>query len=68
MGKIANDLADMVFITDDNLRTENAGTIRSEINAICPNAYNIAGRENAIKKSIELLEPNDILICAGKGH
>ena len=68
MGKIANDLADIVFITDDNPRTEDAATIRKEIQATCPKAYNIGDRKVAIKQAIQMLGPKDILILAGKGH
>lgn len=68
MGKIANDLADVVFITDDNVRTENPKTIRDEIMAGCPNAFNIGDRKIAIQKAIDFLQPKDILILAGKGH
>ncbi len=68
MGKIANDLADMVFVTDDNPRTEDAAVIRSEIAAACPKAYNIGDREKAIQEAIKILKPKDILILAGKGH
>ena len=68
MGQIANKLADVVFITDDNPRNENPEEIRNEIMKGCPKAYNIAGRENAIKEAFKMLEENDILILAGKGH
>lgn len=68
MGKIANDLADVVFITDDNVRTENPKTIRDEIMVGCPNAFNIGDRKIAIQKAIDFLQPKDILILAGKGH
>jgi UDP-N-acetylmuramoyl-L-alanyl-D-glutamate--2,6-diaminopimelate ligase len=68
MGKIANDLADFVIISDDNPRTEIAEVIRSEIAATCPKALNIGGREKAIKEAIKLLQPKDVLILAGKGH
>lgn len=68
MGKIANDLANIVFITDDNPRSENPTTIRKEIMAGCPNAFNIGDRKLAIEKAIDLLEPKDTLILAGKGH
>ena len=68
MGKIANDLADVVIITDDNPRTENAETIRQEIAATCPKAYVIGNRKQAIEKAIDMLEKDDILILAGKGH
>ena len=53
MGKIANDLADVVFITDDNVRTEDPKTIRDEIMAGCPNAFNIGDRKIAIQKAID---------------
>ena len=68
MGKIANDLANVVFITDDNPRTEDAKIIRDEIMVGCPNAFNIGGRKIAIEKAIDFLQPKDILILAGKGH
>lgn len=68
MGKIANDLADVIFITDDNPRTEDAKIIRDEIMVGCPNAFNIGGRKIAIQKAIDFLQPKDILILAGKGH
>ncbi|MDD2839590.1 MAG: UDP-N-acetylmuramoyl-L-alanyl-D-glutamate--2,6-diaminopimelate ligase [Rickettsiales bacterium] len=68
MGKIANDLADIVFITDDNPRSEDATTIRNQIMEWCPNAFNIGDRKLAIEKAIDLLEPKDTLILAGKGH
>ncbi len=74
MGKIAQDLADIVIITNDNFRNEDPAKIRKEIIAGCdrpndPNLYNFDGsREEAIKFGISLLEKNDILILAGKGH
>lgn len=68
MGKIANDLADVVIITDDNPRTENAETIRQEVASTCPKAYVIGDRKQAIEKAIDMLEKDDILILAGKGH
>ena len=68
MGEIANKLADVVFITDDNPRNENPEEIRNEIFQACKKAYNISGREDAIKKAFNMLEENDVLILAGKGN
>ncbi len=68
MGKIANDLADVVFVTDDNPRTENAENIRSQIMAACPKGQNIGNRAEAIKTAIAGLQSGDVLIIAGKGH
>ena len=68
MGEIANKLADVVFITDDNPRKENPEDIRNDILKACPKGHNIAGREKAIKEAFSMLEKNDVLILAGKGH
>jgi len=68
MGQIAADLADMVFISDDNPRFEDAASIRSEIVAACPGAIEIAGRGEAIAAAIAELRQEDLLLIAGKGH
>ncbi|GHF23113.1 UDP-N-acetylmuramoyl-L-alanyl-D-glutamate--2,6-diaminopimelate ligase [Kordiimonas sediminis] len=68
MGKLAADLADRVYVTDDNPRSEEASVIRSEILAACPDAIEIGDRAQAIAAAIEALEENDMLIVAGKGH
>lgn len=68
MGKIAHDLADVVYVTDDNPRFEEAEDIRNEIIPACPGAYNIADRAKAIKMAIGNLMPGDVLVLAGKGH
>ena len=68
MGKIANDLADVVYITDDNPRFDDPAPIREEIMATCPKGKNIPNRAIAIKTAISELEDGDILILAGKGH
>ena len=68
MGKIANDLADVVYVTDDNPRTENADNIRQQIMDACPKGQNIPNRSEAIKLAIHALQKGDVLILAGKGH
>ena len=68
MGRIANDLADAVYVTDDNPRTENAEEIRRQIMTACPCGINIGDRAKAIKYAIGQLQKGDILIVAGKGH
>lgn len=68
MGKIAHDLADVVYVTDDNPRFEEADDIRNEIIPACPGAYNIADRAKAIQMAITNLLPGDVLVIAGKGH
>jgi UDP-N-acetylmuramoyl-L-alanyl-D-glutamate--2,6-diaminopimelate ligase len=68
MGKIANAYADVVIVTDDNPRTEDAATIRQQILATCAKAAEIADRENAIKTAVSQMHDDDILLIAGKGH
>ncbi|UUX52260.1 UDP-N-acetylmuramoyl-L-alanyl-D-glutamate--2,6-diaminopimelate ligase [Nisaea acidiphila] len=68
MGRTAAELADHVYVTDDNPRTENPDRIRSEIMATCPGAAEIGDRATAIETAIRALGPQDALIIAGKGH
>lgn len=68
MGQIASKLADLVIITDDNPRSENANLIRSEIIACAPSALEIEDREMAIKTAMERACDGDIVLIAGKGH
>lgn len=68
MGKIAKEFADFVVVTDDNPRNEDPNGIRKMILGGCPNAKEIGDRKEAIKFSIHLLQPGDILLIAGKGH
>ena len=68
MGGIAASKADVVFVTDDNPRTEDAATIRSEILAAVPDAREIGDRRLAIETAMAGLRPGDVLLIAGKGH
>ena len=68
MGEIATRIADKVIVTDDNPRTEDATTIRSEIMKAAPKATEIAGRREAIRVAVRHLGPDDVLVIAGKGH
>ena len=68
MGRIASEKADVVIVTDDNPRTEDAATIREQILAAAPGAEEIADRYAAIAHAMTILEPGDVLIVAGKGH
>ncbi len=69
MGEIASNLADIVFVTDDNPRNENPGSIRNQILSGCKeNASDIEGREMAISIAIKELKEGDNLLIAGKGH
>jgi UDP-N-acetylmuramoyl-L-alanyl-D-glutamate--2,6-diaminopimelate ligase len=68
MGAIAEELADIVIVTDDNPRSENPAAIRHEILAACPKAREIGDRGGAIGAAIDLLRAGDLLLIAGKGH
>jgi UDP-N-acetylmuramoyl-L-alanyl-D-glutamate--2,6-diaminopimelate ligase len=68
MGEIAQAKSDVVIVTDDNPRTENAAYIRKEILVSASKAQEVAGRKEAIEKAISMLEDGDSLLLAGKGH
>ena len=68
MGRIAASLANSVIVTDDNPRSEDPRTIRSEILAGAPGAREIGDRAEAIRAGARLLGAGDVLLVAGKGH
>lgn len=72
MGKIATELADMVFITVDNPREESPIQIFCDIlSGITPTRKNyilIPDRTEAIRRALSELKPEDTLLLLGKGH
>lgn len=68
MGQAARDHADVVFVTDDNPRSEDPATIRAAILAACPDATEVGDRAEAILRGVDALGPGDALLIAGKGH
>ena len=70
MGEIATKYSDYVIFTSDNPRHEKPRKILKDI--VCKldtkNYKIIVKREKAIKKSIQMLSKNDILLLLGKGH
>ncbi|TCO69207.1 UDP-N-acetylmuramoyl-L-alanyl-D-glutamate--2,6-diaminopimelate ligase [Rhodovulum euryhalinum] len=68
MGQAAAAHADVVFVTDDNPRSESPPVIRSEVMQGCPEAIEVGDRAEAILRGIDALEPGDALLIAGKGH
>lgn len=68
MAKAAAHNADLVYITDDNPRTEDAATIRCEALAGAPQAVEIGNRSEAIATAVAKLGSGDVLLVAGKGH
>ncbi|PLX34632.1 MAG: UDP-N-acetylmuramoyl-L-alanyl-D-glutamate--2,6-diaminopimelate ligase [Clostridiales bacterium] len=70
MGKIASSGADLVILTDDNPRREDANNIIMQIeNGMKKGRHEvIRDRKEAIRKAIILAEAGDVVLIAGKGH
>jgi len=70
MGEEASSLADIVFVTSDNPRTENPDVIIEDIvSGIDKENFTIiADRKLAITTAVEISNKNDVLVVAGKGH
>jgi UDP-N-acetylmuramoyl-L-alanyl-D-glutamate--2,6-diaminopimelate ligase len=68
MGEAAAREADMVYVTDDNPRSEDPEIIRRAVMKGCPDATEIGDRAEAILRAIDALQPGDALLIAGKGH
>jgi UDP-N-acetylmuramoyl-L-alanyl-D-glutamate--2,6-diaminopimelate ligase len=68
MGAIASRLADIPIVTSDNPRSEEPEAIIEEILAgMEPGAEVDPDRRSAIARAIELAEPGDVVVIAGKG-
>lgn len=68
MGQAAAAGADVVIVTDDNPRGEDAALIRAEVIKGCPGASEIGDRRAAIAAAVSQAGPEDIVLIAGKGH
>ncbi|WP_205960045.1 UDP-N-acetylmuramoyl-L-alanyl-D-glutamate--2,6-diaminopimelate ligase [Flammeovirga aprica] len=73
MAKTAAMLSDLVFLTSDNPRTEDPEEILEQMEeGISPTQAKrtsvIVDRKEAIAKAVEMAEPRDIILVAGKGH
>ena len=68
MGRVAHENADLIWVTDDNPRSEDPAAIRSAIIEACPNAVEIADRGAAIAGAMAAVGDGDVLLIAGKGH
>jgi UDP-N-acetylmuramoyl-L-alanyl-D-glutamate--2,6-diaminopimelate ligase len=68
MGEAATKHADLVFVTDDNPRSEDPAVIRTAVMLGAPNAIEVADRAEAILRAVDALGPGDALLIAGKGH
>jgi len=68
MGEAATEHADVIYVTDDNPRSEDPATIRKAILAAAPDAIEVGDRAEAILRAIDGLGEGDVLMIAGKGH
>ena len=76
MGRIAQDLADRIIITDEENYTEDATQIREEIisgiskknDKLPANIQEIPDRKEAIRKALQIAGKGDIVLITGLGH
>jgi UDP-N-acetylmuramoyl-L-alanyl-D-glutamate--2,6-diaminopimelate ligase len=69
MGRIASELADLVIVTTDNPRSEDPAAIVAEVvtGATAPLEVEL-DRRSAIEHAVELAQPGDVVVIAGRGH
>ncbi len=69
MGRIASELADVPILTSDNPRSEDPAAIADQVLAGMSGEPEVElDRRAAIARAIELAEPGDVVVIAGKGH
>jgi UDP-N-acetylmuramoyl-L-alanyl-D-glutamate--2,6-diaminopimelate ligase len=73
MAGVAQRIADVIYVTSDNPRTENPQSIIDEIlkgmSADSPKAVCVEpDRRRAIERALQDAEANDVVLLAGKGH
>ena len=72
MGEIGGRHSDFVVVTSDNPRTENPDDIVRAVELGVQKSgtpfVSIVNRREAIAYALSILEPDDILVIAGKGH
>lgn len=69
MGAVAAELADVVIVTSDNPRSEDARAIIDDVLEGAGTDVEIdPDRRSAIRRAIALAEEGDVVLVAGKGH
>jgi UDP-N-acetylmuramoyl-L-alanyl-D-glutamate--2,6-diaminopimelate ligase len=73
MGAVAARLSDVVVVTSDNPRSEPPEAILDEIQRGMNGSrrgerHAIVDRREAIARALEMAEPGDAVVIAGKGH
>ncbi len=71
MGRAVCELTDVAVMTSDNPRTEDPDTILDDIRpglSACTEVIEEVDRAKAIRKAVETMNAEDVLLIAGKGH
>jgi UDP-N-acetylmuramoyl-L-alanyl-D-glutamate--2,6-diaminopimelate ligase len=69
MGAVASANADVTIVTSDNPRTEDPDAIIDDIVAGVQGEFvRITDRREAIARAMEMSNPRDVIVLAGKGH
>ncbi|MFY7843320.1 MAG: UDP-N-acetylmuramoyl-L-alanyl-D-glutamate--2,6-diaminopimelate ligase [Rhabdochlamydiaceae bacterium] len=71
MGAVAEQKADMIFLTSDNPRSEDPASIIKDILSGIKSVEKVMiepNRYEAIKNAIEMAKQSDLILIAGKGH
>jgi len=69
MGRIASELADVTIVTSDNPRSEDPEAIVAEVVTGATQPVEVeVDRRTAIERAIELAQPGDVVVIAGRGH
>ena len=73
MGRLAAQLSDHLWVTDDNPRSEDPAAIRAEVLAGArqdtgAEVSEIGDRRAAIAADVAAARPSDVVVVAGKGH
>ncbi|MBR2840785.1 MAG: UDP-N-acetylmuramoyl-L-alanyl-D-glutamate--2,6-diaminopimelate ligase [Bacilli bacterium] len=70
MGNIASEYSDYVIFTNDNPRTEDPDNIMKDIlKGVKKDNYEVClDRREAIKKALDMIHKDDIVLLLGKGH
>jgi UDP-N-acetylmuramoyl-L-alanyl-D-glutamate--2,6-diaminopimelate ligase len=67
MGRVVNELADVVLVTSDNPRSEDPAAIAADVVGDLDLEVEL-DRRRAIERALEQAEPGDVVVIAGKGH
>jgi UDP-N-acetylmuramoyl-L-alanyl-D-glutamate--2,6-diaminopimelate ligase len=69
MGAVACERADVAIVTSDNPRNEDPDAIIAQILDGCGSGVEVEpDRRAAIEMAVDMAEPGDVLVIAGKGH